>query len=289
MNFDLDALKSNEEVNTYDFKEMFNKAYVDLSEELQKPEILISIGEHYYKNNYYPTSAMTSGEFSAIVAPSKSKKSFLKSALIASYIGADASSLFPNITSHRVEDYTIIDIDTEQGKYYTQRTFRRVPEMTGLNYEHYKGFATRSFDSDERLAFIEYLLENQKTLFKKPIKLLSIDGIADLVDDTNDIVMSKKVADKITKWTDIYNIHITTVIHKLSGSNKPVGHLGSFVTKKAETVMLLEFDEQTKNIVVSNPYSRGYQFDSFQFNVNSDALPYQVTDAPINTNNNVGF
>lgn len=288
--FDLDKLENNDEENVFDFKDLYNKAYVDLSEELPKPETLISIGQHSYKGRNYPTSVCTAGEFSGIVAPSKSKKSFLKSALIACYIGGNSVNLFPNILSHREEDFTILDIDTEQGSYYTQRTFRRVAEMVGYNYEHYYGYSTRAFGSEERLNFIEYLLENQKTLFKKPIKLISIDGIADLVDDTNDIVMSKKVSDKITSWTFKYNIHIITVMHKLVGQNKPVGHLGSFVTKKAESVLLLEKIEENGHIQVTNPLSRGYQIENFQFDVNSDGLPYYVSELEhLNTNNNKPF
>ena len=62
-----------------DFAKIVESCYVDLSEEITKPEILISIGQHEYKNNFYPTPVMTAGEFSAIVAQSKAKKSFLSS------------------------------------------------------------------------------------------------------------------------------------------------------------------------------------------------------------------
>ena len=99
-----------------DFAKIVESCYIDLSEEITKPEILISIGQHEYKNNFYPTPVMTAGEFSAIVAQSKAKKSFLKSALLGCYIGGDSHSLFPNIKSHRDKDYSILDFDTEQGK-----------------------------------------------------------------------------------------------------------------------------------------------------------------------------
>jgi len=58
---------------------------------------------------------MTSGEFSAIVAVSKAKKSFLKSAFIGCYIGGDANILFGNIKSFIDKVYTVLDFDTEQG------------------------------------------------------------------------------------------------------------------------------------------------------------------------------
>jgi hypothetical protein len=263
------------ESDVIDFLKMQSDCYVDLSEELQPPEILLSIGQHRYKDKYYPTAVMTAGEFSAIVAVSKAKKSFLKSAFLGCYIGGDSNLLFGNIKSHRNDDYTILDFDTEQGNYYAQRTFRRVQDITNRSYEHYKCYATRNLSSKNRLLLIDYCLKNQSELYSKPVKLISIDGIADLVDNTNDIVMSKEASDYILKWTFDYNIHITTVIHKSGTTGKPLGHLGTYVLKKAESVIELEVNED-KSITVSNPYSRGNSFESFVFDVNTDSLPYLI-------------
>lgn len=280
MDLNFEDLEKNSLVNDTDYSKIFNECYIDLKAKIPDPEILLSIGEHYYKGKAYPTPIMTAGEFSAIVATSKSKKTFLKSAFLGSYIGGQSNILFPNIKSHRLLDHTILDFDTEQGKYHTQRTFRRVNEMVGADYEHYKGYATRHLTSLERLGLIDYCLKNQGVLYKKPVKLLSIDGIADLVENTNDIIMSKEASDYILKWTYDYNIHITTIIHKSGQTGKPLGHLGTYVLKKAETV--IDLDINTDNsIKVTNPYSRGYRFEEFTFNINKDALPYLVDESEI--------
>lgn len=274
LNFD-DLDKTKKDVIQIDYSKIAQDCFVDLSEEMPHPEILLSIGMHEYKGGFYPTPIMTAGEFSAIVAQSKAKKSFLKSAFLGSYIGGDANLLFGNIKSHRNEEQTILDFDTEQGKYYTQRTFRRVAEISNRNYEHYKGYATRHLSSFDRLGLIDFCLKNQATLYKAPVKLVSIDGIADLVENTNDIMMSKEASDCVLKWTYEYNIHITTVIHKNGTTNKPLGHLGTYVLKKAETVIDLEIQEDY-SIKVSNPYSRGYRFEEFVFDINKDSLPYLI-------------
>jgi len=268
LNFD--DLKSEE--NEVNYKSIHDSCFVDLSEVMLHPEVLLSIGQHEYKGNYYDTPIMTAGEFSAIIAVSKSKKTFLKTALLGSYIGNNANVLFPNIKTHRDKDYTILDFDTEQGKYYTQRTFRRVNEVANVRYDNYKGYATRHLSSPERLGLIDYCLKNQDTLYKEKVKLVSIDGIADLVENTNDIVMSKQASDYILKWTHEYNLHITTIIHKSGVTNKPLGHLGTYILKKAETVIDLTIENDY--IKVTNPYSRGYKFDDFSFAINKDALPY---------------
>jgi len=138
--------------------------YVDLSQEILQPEILLSIGEHEYKNKFYPTPIMTAGEFSAVIAVSKAKKSFLKSAFLACYIGGKSNLLFGNIKSHRDKEYTILDFDTEMSAYYAQRAFRRVIEIVGDNYDDYKCYITRHLTSPQRLKLIDYCLKNQATL-----------------------------------------------------------------------------------------------------------------------------
>lgn len=274
MNLNFNELENISTESIVDLDKIEKDCFVDLSEEMLHPEILLSIGTHEYKGKFYPTPIMTASEFSAIIATSKSKKTFLKSAFLACYIGGNSSVLFPNIRSHRDREYTILDFDTEQGKYYTQRTFRRVIEMVGASKDNYIGYATRHLSSNERLLLIDYCLKNQHK-YKYPVKLVSIDGIADLVENTNDIVMSKEASDYIMKWTYEYNIHITTIIHKSAVTNKPLGHLGTYVLKKAETVIDLEIQDD-RSIKVSNPYSRGYRFDDFTFDINKDALPYLI-------------
>lgn len=269
----IEVVESLEEVK--DYSKMLNECHVDLSEEMPRPEILLSIGSHEYKGQMYDTPIMTAGEFSAIIAQSKAKKTFLKAGFLGCYIGGNSNVLFPNIKSHRTEDFTVLDFDTEQGKYYTQRSFRRVKEMAGGNYEFYYGYATRHISSKDRLLMIDYCLSNQSKLYKNPVKLISIDGIADLVENTNDIVMSKEASDYILKWTYEYNLHVTTVIHKSGITGKPLGHLGTYVLKKAETVIELNINEDN-SIQVTNPYSRGYRFEEFTFDINKDSLPYLI-------------
>lgn len=276
MDLNFEELENKPQEEILDFLKIQNDCYIDLSEELIPPEILLSIGEHEYKKSMYPTAVMTAGEFSAIVAVSKAKKSFLKSAFIGCYIGGKSNILFGNIKSHRDNDYTILDFDTEQGKYYAQRTFRRVQDITEMKYEHYYCYATRQLTSIQRLNLIDYCLKNQKELYKSPVKLISIDGIADLVENTNDIVMSKEASDYVLRWTYEYNIHITTVIHKSGLTGKPLGHLGTYILKKAESVIELELNDDKKSVTVTNSYSRGYPFDAFIFDVNNNSLPYLV-------------
>ena len=262
----------------FNYDEMYKDCFVDLDVVIERPPCALSIGKYEYNGSYYDIDAHTYGEMSATVAPSKTKKSFYKSALIASYIGGDSYKYFPNMKSHRGEnDYYIVDIDTEQGQFYAQKVFRRVQQMTGIQYINYLPFAMRSKTPQERVMFVDALLQDPR--FKGKIKFVSIDGIADLIENTNDIVMSANIANKTMKWTDDNNLHLHVVIHKLIGVNKPTGHAGSYILKKGETITFLEKEDENNkdsNIIVKHKYSRGRSFEDFAFNVNTEGLPYFI-------------
>lgn len=273
----IDEVKQPEE-QSFNYEKMFNDCFVDLDVVIERPPAALSIGTYEYNGVTYDRAVHTYGEFSATVAPSKTKKSYYKSALIASYIGGNANNYFPNIKSHRGnEEWYIVDADTEQGAYYAQHVFRRVERMVGQRYDNYLPFQMRSKTPTERVMFIDALLQDPK--YKGKIKFISIDGIADLIENTNDIVMSAEIAQKVLKWTDEEGVHLHTVIHKLQGVDKPTGHLGSYILKKAETVTFLSNeDEENKNsnIIVKHKYSRGMSFDDFAFNIDAEGLPYVV-------------
>lgn len=280
-NLNFEQLQKVEDTSTYDFEAIRNKTRIDRTKKQPKPEPLISIGGRMVKGKYYDTYVCTKGEMSAIVAPSKTFKSMLSSALIACFMGGENSQrLFPSIKSFKKEECTIIHLDTEQGNHYAESTFRRTEKIYGELNVNYDTYAMRSVSAEYRVRFIDDLLKNQNILYNHPIKFIIVDGIADLVDDTNDIRMSKEVSDYVMRWTNEYGIHILTVIHKNHGSDKPVGHLGSFVVKKAETVFLLEQDkdfstEDKRIIKVNCSYSRGASFDPFWFTIDKEAVPYE--------------
>jgi len=272
---ELKISEDSEEV--FDYKAVYNKCLIDLSLDMLEPPTALSIGSHIYKGNTYRNNTFTYGEFSAIVAGSKNKKTFFKSALIAAFIGGEKNNYFPNFKSSRTEECFIVDIDTEQGDYYSQRAFRRVADMVGAVYNNYLPFGVEDLDPHEIILFIDGLFKDPR--YKGRIKWLSIDGVADLVLNENCIIESKKVAKQLKKWRKENKCHINTVIHKNSTSLKATGHLGSYIEKKSETVIVLQDTEDYKirnsPIEVNQSYSRGAPFDTFYFKLNDDTLPYE--------------
>ena len=257
------------------FQNIYNSAFIDVKKKIEYPPVAISIGSHDIGGKIYPTPFATYGNFSCIVGASKSKKTFLKSLIMASYIGGNSNQYASSIKTHRDRDCFVIDIDTEQSAFHAQNVFKRVMKTIGVDsYEYYKPFALRPYDPRQRLEFIEWLIYESD--MKDNIGLVGIDGLADLVDDFNDLKESQKAVQKIMKWTDDKQFHLTTILHSNYGSAKAVGHIGSSVLKKAETVCSVTNNET--HITAQFTHTRGYPIPDFDYHVNSQGIPFIIGD-----------
>jgi hypothetical protein len=246
---------------------------INAKEKIEYPPVAISLGEKLIKNIkgdlLLPIPIGTYGNFSFVQAPPKTKKTFFISLLASVYLG-NKNNFGGNIKGHR-ENKNVIHIDTEQGKWHAQKVFKRVLDMNAIDYsEFYHTFGLRTLNYKTRIEFIEYCLEHKVN----DTGLLIIDGIADLVGDVNNIEESNACIQKIMEWSENYKCHIICVIHSNFGSDKPTGHLGSFLEKKTETQIQLEANTVNKEwVTVKCRRSRGYSFETFSFKVNEIGLP----------------
>jgi hypothetical protein len=263
-----------------DFKSMFKEALVDPAEEIKPQPIALSIGYTDYRGTNYPTPFGSYGDFSCIVGASKSKKTFFKSMIEASYIGGQSNLFCPSIKGHDSKDKFVISFDTEQSTFHTQRVQRRVLEMVGSSYDMYKTFSLRQFAPKERFEFIDWVVFESE--FKDNIGLMSIDGFVDLVTDFNSLEQATGLTEKLLQWTAKGMMHCTGILHKNFGTSKPVGHVGSSVLKKAETVVFIATENELTTAKCE--YSRNIAFNDITFKIGNDWLPRE--DLPeINTKN----
>ena len=249
---------------------------IDVNEKLEYPPVALSFGETLIKGRnkdmLLPIPLGTYGNFSFIQAPPKTKKTFFISLLASVYL-SDQNHFGGNLKGHR-QGKELIHIDTEQGRWHCQRVFKRIAEMAGTS-DDYLTYGLRTIGYKDRIEFIDYCLEHKA----KNAGLLIVDGIADLCADVNNIEESNACVQRLMEWSSKYNIHIMCVIHSNFGSDKPTGHLGSFLEKKAELQIQLEANTVNKEwITVKCKRSRGYAFDTFSFKVNEMELPEIIGD-----------
>ena len=257
------------ESKVIDFLELERQAFIDPSLALPRQPIAISIGETIYKGEVYPTPMASYGDFSCIVGASKSRKTFVKSMIEAGYIGGQ-SNQFTHVKGHNSKDKFVLSFDTEQSKFHTQRVTRRVLEMVGYNHDLYKTYSLREYDPKTRFEFIQWAMFESE--YRNNLGLVSVDGFVDLITDFNSLEQSTMLTDNLLKWTSKTQCHLTGILHKNFGSAKPVGHVGSSILKKAETVIFVE--TENNETIVKCEYSRNIPFDNFTIGVNSDWIPY---------------
>ena len=260
-----------------DFAAIEKESYIDVNKQERPQPVALSMGEVSRGSNFFPVPIGSYGDYSCIVGPSKSKKTFLKSAFAAAYIGGQSNYYFETIKGHDAAGKYVIDIDTEQSRYHSQLVAKRVPKMVGSYTPYYRPYATRTHDPADRVSLIDWLV--YESPYKGKIGLFLIDGLVDLLYNFNDLDQSQELQKKLLRWSEDGNCHIMGVLHRNFGSDKPVGHIGSAVLKKAETVIFLDKDEHDRNVThVKCEYSRNIPFDDFSFEVGSDWLPHQYHD-----------
>jgi hypothetical protein len=194
----------------------------------------------------------------------------------AAYIGGKSNIYNPSIKGHNNDKKFVLSFDTEQSHFHAQRVQRRVLELIGGNCDYYKTFGLRGYTPKERFDFIDWVVFESE--FKDNIGLMSIDGFVDLVTDFNSLEQSTGLTEKLLNWTAKGKMHCTGILHKNFGTAKPVGHVGSSVLKKAETVVFVEKDDDDVTVVKCE-YSRNQPFKEIKFNVDdNDWLPKEIQE-----------
>ena len=248
--------------DVFDAKINLDSAEINVRADLKPQPIAISCGKTW--DNIHDNCIFGVGDYSAITGVGKSKKSFVKSALMAVYQGLKDDSLWPGWKTHREKGKMIIDIDTEQSDFHAQRTFRRVSQMAGYIDPLYKAFALRRYMPTERMQIVEEIVEK----YGSRIGLMCIDGYADLITDTNDAEQSANLVQKLMSWTDKYQFHITGVLHTNPSGDKMRGHLGSDVSRKASTVLKVTANQEDKRrSKIQHVLSRDESIDDFEIEI----------------------
>lgn len=200
-------------------------SYIDPSEEYPDPPTILSS---------YGIPVLTQGDFSAVVGQAGTRKSWFCLLLAGCYL---SEGRFPESSPFETEGKPrlLLWIDTEQGASRVARTQRRLSRAVGDTDGKYMFFSMREFEAPTRLMATAYLIIRYKPA------LVIIDGIADLMNDPNDVLESALLRQFLLSITSRYNNHIIAVIHSNEKSlvDKARGHVGSELARKASTMFNL--------------------------------------------------
>ncbi len=250
--------------NTDDLPEfdLINENLIDLSEEFTEPDPVIKLDDKVI---------FSRSDFVVIGGSAKTRKTFLTSAMIAGFLGADEALGFESPITKGI----CLLIDTEQSRPFVQRVARRIHRLCEWEIKNNSRLIVlvlRELSSPERVKALEQAMERFKP------DLCVIDGCVDLLDDFNDIRQSNEVKQLLLRLTSQYNCGLLTVIHENKVGGALRGHLGSFMVQKAQTVLSVK--SNGNHSTVSPAYCRGVPFEEFNFTINNEGLPELCTIEP---------
>jgi hypothetical protein len=229
----------------------------------------------------------TLGNFSAISGKSKSGKTLLISAMVASALSSD-EVLGKFQGTLPADNPNIIYIDTEMADYDLQWVMKRIIKLSKVNES----------DTNKLISFYKFREKNteiRNQLIDVAIRstpdvgLVIIDGIRDLVMDINNPEESTIAINNIMKWTDMYHVHIITVLHQNPGSqtgNKLRGHIGTEAMNKAEAVISIVKENDASFGTVKSDFMRRESFKSFGLEYDKDTGLPKVIDLDAQPNVN---
>ena len=210
------------------------------------------------------------GNISAVVGEAKSKKTFLCTALVGSLLDLNKQNRF-GIEPMMCK---VLWVDTEQSREHIQKVLFRINLLGMIPHDNPNGrLLTQTLREEspaERLKQLRYGIE-----YHQP-KLVVVDGISDLMCNTNSLEESEALVAELLRLSSVYGCHIMNVLHTNPNSDKARGHLGSTLMRKAETVIFVHRAGEMS--IVEPQYCRNMPFDRFAFAVEN--LPEVEQQSP---------
>jgi len=240
-------------------EELYKSCIIDPDALIIEPPVLFKINGNVFG---------TLGNISLITGDPKTMKSMLLALMTAGALGGISGFIDSHVIGGK-----IIYFDTEQSNHHAKLQARRIKKLSDEGYRNVEYVALRSLSCKERLAVIKHVIETTED-----IKYVIIDGITDLVaSGVNDESEAIRIIVLLMQWSEIKNLHITTVLHTNKagyGSKQAKGHLGSYLQQKCETVLIAKKEQGGTVSRFTSLYSRGIEIKPFSIAIDDNGIPY---------------
>ena len=236
---------------------VFDKYEIRLDERIPKPKFTFtSLGR----------GCSPQGDIIAIKAKSKNGKTFLATIFAAVVLGAEMGDL----KSEFPEESRVLFFDTEQNKTNTQILMSRIHIIRGWslsNNDRLHVYSMREMPLSERM---DYIIT--KTKEHKPTAVF-IDGIADLLQDFNDISTSNQIIGKLMTLSSYNHCAVFFVLHTNKTDGNMKGHLGTLGWQKCSDVFSVE-KQKDGTFKVTETDCRNKPISDFSFKISDDGIPF---------------
>ncbi|MDB4407477.1 hypothetical protein OAE98_03460 [Akkermansiaceae bacterium] len=227
------------QVDTNRLLQILEERKFDFSVPRERPEPSLEIGGH---------TLATNGNIMNIQAGVKVGKSAAVDAIMA----AQMSGGFMEIDTFEFKalnenGHAVIHIDTEQSRFDADALVRRSIKRSGIDESPpswLQSYSLADVDIAVRRASLPILIEQAKEQHGGIFSIL-IDGVGDFLTDPNDPTLSFGLVDELQQLAIENDCVVITVLHENPNSEygKTRGHLGSHLSRKAETNLRLTKDK----------------------------------------------
>lgn len=194
--------------------------------------------------------------------------------LMSAYLGAQIEGIE---LIWQKESPKVLYVDTEMEKGNTQLVVARIAKLCDTKASDLKGRLNvmRLRDEEDHAMIWKKILKGIFTI--KP-DVVFLDGMIDIIGDFNDNKEASLIVRKVMKLADAFQICMWTVMHQNPGSQKMVGHQGSFLERKSTMVLQTTkvADNKEKGLYhfeVENGKQRGQDVIPLTFHMECFELP----------------
>lgn len=223
---------------------MLKSCEIDFDNPPAKAEEVISAGD---------VPLGTQGNILCITGGEGTGKSNYVAALIAGSIIKDNQTIDTLGVSVRDNSNckAVLLYDTEQSEVQLFKNVSNLLKRAKLQEkpEELRAFSLTGMSRKERLQAIVQSMDKYHYQYEG-IRLVVIDGIADLVLSANDEAESIRIVDELYRLAGIYKTCIVCVLHYVPNGLKLRGHLGSELQRKAAAILSVELDNDPSISVV---------------------------------------
>jgi len=227
------------QMETEKLLEILEERKFDFSVPRERPEPSLEIGDH---------TLATNGNIMNIQAGVKVGKSAAIDAIMAAQMNGGFMEIDTfGFKALNENGHAVIHIDTEQSRFDADVLVRRSIKRSGIEESPppwLQSYSLADVDIAVRRASLPILLEQAKEQHGGIFSVL-IDGIGDFLTDPNDPILSFGLVDELQQLAIEKDCVIITVLHENPNSEygKTRGHLGSQLSRKAETNLRLTKDK----------------------------------------------
>jgi hypothetical protein len=225
-------------------------------------EILDKLSQRKYKsdssiptqNIVFTINEKTIGTLQSFVCfqglPKQGKTLYVTSAIASAYCYGDMFGMKLNFPQGR-ERLCYIDTESSDYDYYINLT--RIQNLMNRNClpENFDSFLFREDEPAEIKKMIEIYLQHHPDC-----SILVIDGVLDLISDFNSVEQSFYLVQWLKKLTKHHDLLVVLVLHLGKKEQNSIGHIGSYLDRKSQSVLKIEKNKETRTFDLSPIFLR---------------------------------